>query len=868
MKNFKLNSEEEQSFESIEVMCDGSRLYEFPMEKRELPGESRDNMKTCKELKIIMTLHPMHCGGACMLKLHMKDGRVSKITSAGDIPREGAYEKDESLMPIQRRACLLGISEKKRIYAPDRLKDPLKQTLERGNIRGFKRISWDEALDTVAGWYGEMLHRKDELGYLPVWDEGGVAPYLGPYLSKFGNPSSGNLQAATFASIGEYSKLKGNPPMDIFNSKYIVVWGNDTQATVPYLAFTLMKAKEAGIPVTVVDTRYTDTAATMGTEGSNALRYISVRPGTDAAMLAAMANVIYRRDLHDREFLKEYCFGFYPGDSVISQSSSKHPVTGEPYSGMRFTVPKGQSFVEYLDELQDEHGGYEGVLSWASKLTGTPRDVIEEFAIQYATAKPAFICSKLTGPQRTHNGMYFSWMLIALSAMTGNTTKRGGGFGEIRADDGYSIKLGPEPVLTTLEENKPILFSVFKLSDVMLHGLDGRTSKELREDVLAMNKIDLGQDARLVMEMYVRGAVGGNTFNQYQNINKRTIAWNKLKHVVSYERFMTSTAAWSDIILPTVTNFEESYFRTQWVADTFVVNGPIENMYEAKPDRFINEQIAKRLGIDYGRKGRTDREIMEEQWKKAAIPEGYKEINPEAKLPSFDEILEKANLQLPVPKEKTVIQTASIKPGEFDTDTGRINFYSPYYADRGRAALKVSKAQYVRPQEGYEEILEGGGRIGAKGIKYTLQFITPHLAQRALSTYGNVPVIAEQRPHVVEMHPEDAIKRDINDGNTVYVFNDYGCIKLPVMLTRRILPGVVSIGQGVCYRPSTTETYEAWFDADNDEKPEKYVVPVDVGGCTNSITGDLNSGVIDPFFCGLGLNAGGALCEISLEKPL
>jgi hypothetical protein len=46
-----------------------------------------------------------------------------------------------------------------------------------------------------------------------------------------------------------------------------------------------------------------------------------------------------------------------------------------------------------------------------------------------------------------------------------------------------------------------------------------------------------------------------------------------------------------------------------------------------------------------------------------------------------------------------------------------------------------------------------------------------------------------------------------------------------------------------------------------------HVGPVDVGGCTNTITTDLNSGVLDPFFCSLGLNAGGALCEISLKKP-
>lgn len=838
------------------------------MENLNLPQNDECQPGHSEKMDTVVTLHPMHCGGACMLKLHVKNGQVMKITSAGDIPREGSYEKDESLFPIQRRACLKGFCEIQRIYAPDRLKYPLKQTLERGNIRGFKRITWDEALDTIAEWYREMIKRKDSLGYLPIWDDGGLSPYLGTYLKRFGNYSLGNLSAAMFGSIGKWATLKGNPPMDIFNSKYIVIWANDHKATKPMLPFIMMKAKEAGIPITVVEARYTDTVSTMSTGYGNAPGFICVRPGTDAALLAAMANVIYRKNLCDEAFLKEYCFGFYPGDSAVSRSPGKHPVTGEPYEGKTFTVPKGQSFLEYLDALQSEHGGYSGVLHWASQLTGTPVDVIEEFAVKYATTKPAFIYTSYHGgAQRTHNGMYFSWMLIAISAMTGNTNKRGGGFGEIRSDDGYSIKLSPAPAMTTLAANKSILFSVFRDSDVILNGLDGRTPEQLREDVLAMNNIDLGSNARLVVEMYVRGEGSSNIFNQTQNINKRVLAWKKLKHVVAYERFMTPTAVWSDIVLPSVTNFEESYFKTQYVSDTFVVNGPMEYMYEAKPDWWINEQIAGRLGLDYGRKGFTDRQIMEQQWSKAVIPDDYKKINPDLELPSFEEILKKGNLQLPVPIEKTLVQAASIQPGEFDTDTGRINFYSPYYAKRNRLVLKVPRAQYVRPDEGYEDILESGGKVGAKGIKYTLQFFTPHVQQRAHVTFDNVPVIKEQCPHGVEIHPIDAEARGINNGDMVYVFNDYGCIKLPAMVTKRIIPGAVAIGQGAWYRPSISETYEAWFDTDNDGKPEKHVVPVDVGGCTNSITADLNSGALDPFFDSLGMNAGGGLCEISKEKP-
>ena len=242
------------------------------------------------------------------------------------------------------------MSEKKRINAPDRLKYPLIQTGERGDLRGFKRVSWDGALDRIAGWYKEGIERKEELGYIPIWDEGGIAKYFGPYLARFGNPSSGNLRAATFAALGDYATLRGNPVMDIFNSKFILIWGNDTQATVPYLSFAMMKAKEQGMPITVVDVRSTETVSTFATGKDVVPPHICIRPGTDGAILAAMANVIYRKNLHDKDFIKEYCFGFYPEDEVTSKSPKMHPVTGEPYYGKTFKVPYGQSFVEYLDE--------------------------------------------------------------------------------------------------------------------------------------------------------------------------------------------------------------------------------------------------------------------------------------------------------------------------------------------------------------------------------------------------------------------------------------------------------------------------------------------------------------------------------------
>ena len=86
--------------------------------------------------KIVTTMCCSHCGGTCLLKVHVKDGVITKI------------ETDNEEEP-QLRACLKGRSLRKSVYAPDRLLYPMKRVGARGEGK-FKRISWDQALDTVA----------------------------------------------------------------------------------------------------------------------------------------------------------------------------------------------------------------------------------------------------------------------------------------------------------------------------------------------------------------------------------------------------------------------------------------------------------------------------------------------------------------------------------------------------------------------------------------------------------------------------------------------------------------------------------------------------------------------------------------------
>lgn len=823
-------------------------------------------------VKVVNTYHEIHCHGQCMLKAHVKDGKLLALTSAGDIPSKDCLPSDESIGKMQRRACMKGYAERKRLYAPDRLKYPLIQTIERGNTAGFKRVSWDEALDRACEAIRKMQDRQKELGYLPIWNNG-CAPLnmLGPCLSAYGHHSAGNQNDCLYNALGK--GVKGHPAIDMLNSKLIIVWSADPQTTSPHLPFIMTKAREKGIPIVVIDTRYTGTVGAMATGIPGVPAWIAPRPGTDSAILAAMANTIYRRNLHNPAYIKEYTFGFFPGDSVISNSPAKSPIDGHPWKGQSFTVPQGQSFVEYLDELNAAHGGEEGVLKWAELLSGVPAKTIKNLAIAYGKTKPACIYSAWTagGAQRTGNGMYYTWLMLALAAMTGNATVRGGGIGSLSPNEGMSVKLGKAPGMAHGKTFKPLLFSTHVSSQVIMTGRDTRTPEQLREDIKLLNGIDLGEDPRLHLEMFIKGAGSGDVFNQRAAINPKLEAWNKLTSVITYDRFMSTTARYSDIIFPVVTHFEESFITGSRVkTDTNFVNQILDPMYECKTDWQINELIAQRLGINWGRDGKSDIDVMKIQWAGAKVPEKYKELNPEFKLPTFEEMQKEGNVQLFVKPETSVIDAARFAPGEFPTDTGKINFYSPFLAERGRLKQKAARAQYVRPPEGIEGLLEG--KKGAKGIAYSLQFTTPHMPNRSHSSFDNTTSLMDAFPHCVFINPEDAQKRGIADGDEVYVYNDAGCMKIPAQITLRQLPGVVSIGEGAWYQPSPTEKYEAWFDLDGDGKPEKHIVAVDVGGAVNTLTTDRDIGAADPVLHlqtnkSGGFAAGGNLCEVSKQKP-
>jgi len=681
----------------------------------------------------IITSCPHDCGGRCVLRVHLKDGVIRRIDSdEGDEP--------------QLRACLRGRAYRQRVYAPDRLKFPMKRVGNRGEGK-FKRITWDEALDTVAG---ELKRIKKAYGnsaifYVPYSGNTGTLLHSqlaahrlfamwGGCTSVWGSASFwGNL----FASDITYGTLiTGHTRDDLLNSNFIIMWGwnpaesiQDTN-TSHYLA----KAKEAGIKIISIDPRFTDSAAAF------AHKWIPIRPGTDTAMLIAMAYVIIREDLHDQTFLHTHTIGF-------------------------------DQFKEYV-------GGGEDSLpktpSWAEAITGVPAATIEELARDYATQKPSALLT-LGAPGRSAFGEQFHRATATLAAMTGNIGIPGGN------PTGFGLQ--------------PVGFNPLALISVGL--LKEATHGNLPEDTTPKKGVNITKTWDAILKGKAGGypsdikmvyITNGNPVNQFPNTNKAVEALKKVELVVVHEQFMTATARFADILLPVNTHLERNDITRPWHSGPYYIylNKVIDSLYESKSDLEICNELAKRLEIK-GYSDRTEDEWLRASWKSI---EDFTYTKPHIDYDTLKKKgVHKIKLKEPVIAFKEQIEDP--KAYSFPTPSGKIEIYSQRLAGMNSPMLPPIP-KYIETWEGLSDPL-------AK--QYPLQLITTHFKRRIHSNMDNIPWLRECEPHLLWINSIDAHARGIKNGDMIRIFNQRGEVVVPAKVTERIMPGVVSLYEGAWYKP-------------------------------------------------------------------
>jgi anaerobic dimethyl sulfoxide reductase subunit A len=294
--------------------------------------------------------------------------------------------------------------------------------------------------------------------------------------------------------------------------------------------------------------------------------------------------------------------------------------------------------------------------------------------------------------------------------------------------------------------------------------------------------------------------VNCNYLNQFPNTNKIAKALKALDFLVVMEQFMTPTAKFADIILPTTTFLERNDID-QGVGGAYYgfVNKCIEPCGETRSHLDIGRGLAEKLGItSYG-------DQNEEEYLREAVSR--------SEVPDFEQFRKEVIYRLPLDEPYVAFQQQIEDPDNiaFKTPSGKIEIYSQHWAELAQPDIPPLP-QYF---EGWETPNDPLAQ------NYPLMLITTHFRRRALSQFENLPWIRETQRQVVMLNSVDAQARGIAEGDMVRVFNDRGVMELPVRVTERIVPGVVDVPHG------------AWYDPDKEG--------VDRGGCANVLTKDAYS---------------------------
>ncbi len=725
-----------------------------------------------EDVKIINTGCCHDCGGRCVLRAHVKDGKIIR------------FETDNT-EETTLRACMRGRAYRQRVYSENRLKNPLRRIGERGEGK-FEEISWDEAFDEVASKLIEIKEKYGNSSILLMAGAGnqgmlhGVVP-VGLMLNQFGGYTrfwgAPSYEGALFASMATYGTIKtGNAREDILNTKLIIMWGWNPANLIwdPETRVILAKAREKGIRIVAIDPVFTDSAAIF------AHQWIPIRPGTDAAMLIAMAYVIITENLQDQAFIDKYTVGF-------------------------------DKYKEYVLGHED---GIPKTPEWAETITKVPAKIIANLAREYANNKPAALVVGW-GPARTAIGEQYSRAGNVLTAITGNIGINGGyASGFMRAYSSRETimsrgrkKKKEDPIVEKKERPKPRAqdnpvdtgapprkYSLYKLRG----GTNPASTRVHINDLY--NLILEGRDGGYPADIKMAYVIATNRLNQYCNINKGIEALKSLEFIVVHEQFMTPTAKFADIVFPVNTFMERNDVAVPWLGSPYYIylNKAIDSLYNSKSDLEICQELSKRLGLKVDLLNLPEDQILRLL------------TAPRRDIKSYNKMKKDGYYKVKVTEPFIAFreQIEDLENNPFPTLSGKIEIYCEHIAELNHP-LMPPIPKYLSHDEHYDS---------PKAEKYPLQLLTPHNKRRTHSSLHHMPWLEEIEPHSVWMSSADASHRRIKNGDLVDVYNDRGRIRIPANVTERIIPGTVCVYQG------------AWYNPNKDG--------VDIGGCGNTLTND------------------------------
>jgi biotin/methionine sulfoxide reductase len=470
-------------------------------------------------------------------------------------------------------------------------------------------------------------------------------------------------------------------------------------------------------------------------------------PGTDTAVMLALAHVLVSEGLHDTEFCARYCVGTDQLIAYVLGDTDGRPKSPE----------------------------------WAEAITAIPAGELRDLARRMAAHRTLVTVSWAL--QRTRHGEQPVWMGIALAALLGQIGLPGGGFGHgygSMADVGAPRVPYPLPVFAQGRNPVTTYIPVAQIT-ALLESPGGTLDYDGRTLPLP--------DIRLVYW------AGGNPFHHHQDLNRLRRAMARPDTVVVHDPYWTAAARHADIVLPATTSLERDDVGGGR-NDGYVIAMPraLTPSGEARDDYEIFAALAKRFGTwDEFTEGRSAREWVEH------IYERFRERVAErgVDVAAFEDFWQAGEARLPqTSDDHSLFDRFRADPDDrrLATPSGRIELYSETIAGFGYDDC-LGHPAWLEPDEWL-----GGPRAEQFPLHLIANQPAPRLhGQLDAGAYSRASKVAGREP--IRIHPDDAAARGIADGDIVRVFNDRGACLAGAVLTTDVRPRVVNLSTGAWFDP-------------------------------------------------------------------
>ena len=478
----------------------------------------------------VVKSHCRMCHGGCGVLVYTKNGKVDKIAGDPDCPiNHGTL-------------CSKGIASTQLVYHPDRLTYPVRRIGRKASGK-WERISWDEALNTIAE---RILICKDNYGAESIVMGYGTGRENEAVIYRFANLlGTPNVLTAGHFCYGPRIATSivtcgSNPIVDYENNpRCIMVWGNNLVISNPdcYKGEPFSVSLDRGAKLIVIDPRLTRMAA-------RADIWLQLRPGTDTALALGMLNVIVNEALYDSEFVENHIYGW-------------------------------DQFVERVNEYMPER---------VAEITWVPDDKIRKAARLFATTKPAAVQWGVAIEQQI-NCADNNRALMALMGITGNIDVPGGQVLFSTPKIRNVGQFGAHRMLPADQADKRLGGERFRLA-----GNFAIINPKCVWDAIL-------KEAPYPVKMLF--FISSNPVMTRANAKEVYRALEKIEFMVVSDFFMTPTAELADIVLPAATWLEMDYIGDFWKRHGYLLpRRKVVQIGECRSDHEMLNDLAHRVGQD------------------------------------------------------------------------------------------------------------------------------------------------------------------------------------------------------------------------------------------------------------------------------